>query len=114
MDINDQLPGSSESSQIEAKREIIRACLDEIIVVVESRLRAAGLSSSIFLTVPHSGDAVMTMATPLDPPDDLWSRIVEIVCKIVSERLDGRKLRRREMICVMANATMSAADVTAD
>src|ERR1022692_407579 len=80
MDTNTLLE-SSASSQIESKREIIRECLDEIIVDVERRLRAARLSSTIFLTVPCSGDAVVTMATPLDPSDDLWSHIVEIVCE---------------------------------
>ena len=105
---------SSASSRIESKREIIRDCLNEIIIVVESRLRAAGLSSTIFLTVPHSGDAVVTMATPLDPSDNLWTHIVEIVCETVSERLDGFKLRGRKMICAMANTTMVAADLTTD
>jgi hypothetical protein len=113
MDTN-PLPDSPAENRIESKREIIRQCLDEIIVVVESRLRAAGLSSTIFLTVPYSGDSVLTMATPSDPSDELWSHIVKIVCEIVSERLNGLKLRGREMVCAMANSTMVAADVTAD
>jgi hypothetical protein len=100
--------------RIESKREIIRECLDEIIVDVEGRLRAAALSSTIFLTVPHIGGAVMTMASPLDPSDDEWADVVEIVCKTVSERLNGLKLRSRDMTCAMVNAAMSAADVTAD
>jgi hypothetical protein len=104
----------SAENRIESKREIIRECLDEIIVVVESRLRAAGLSSTIFLTVPYSGDSVLTMATPLDPSDELWSHIVKIVCEIVSERLNGLKLRSRDMVCAMVNAAMGAAEVTAD
>jgi hypothetical protein len=114
MDKIEQSQTSSASSQIESKREIIRECLNEIIVDVERRMRAAGLNSAIFLTVPNSGDAVASIATPLDPPDDLWSRIVEIVCEVVSERLDGLKLRSQDMICAMANGAMSAADVTAD
>jgi hypothetical protein len=113
MDTNIQQDLTAEN-QIESKREIIRDCLDEIIVVVESRLREAGLSSTIFLTVPYSGDSVLTMATPLDPSDELWSHIVKIVCEIVSERLNGLKLRSRDMVCAMVNAAMSAADVTAN
>jgi hypothetical protein len=101
-------------NRIESKQQIIRDRLNEIIVDVESRLRAAGLSSTIFLTVPNSGNAVASIATPLDPPDDLWSRIVETVCEIVSERLDGLKLRSQDMICAAVNAKMGAADLTAD
>ena len=82
--------------------------------MVESRLRAAGLSSTIFLTVPCSGDAMLTMASPLDPSDDEWADVVEIVCKTLSERLNGLKLRSRDMTCAMANAAMSASDLTAD
>jgi hypothetical protein len=108
------LPESSVESRIESKREIIRDCLNEIIVVVESRLRAAGLSSTIFLTVPNSGASIVTMATPLDPSDDLWAHIVEIVCETVSERLGGLKLRTKDTICAAANTKMGAADLTAD
>jgi hypothetical protein len=106
--------GPPADNRVESKREIIRDCLHEIIVDVESRLRAAGLTSTIFLTVPHSGDAVASMATPLDPSDDEWSQVTEIVCSTVSDRLDGIELRGREMICAMANSTMSAADLTTD
>jgi hypothetical protein len=113
MDMN-PLPDSATEDQIESKREIIRGCLNEIIVDVESRLRAEGLSSAIFLTVPNSGDAVVSMATPLDPSDEDWSHIVEIVCGTVSERLNGLKLRSQDMICGAVNAKMGAADVTAD
>ena len=108
------LPESSSDNRIESKRAIIRDCLNDIIIVVESRLRAAGLSSTIFLTVPNSGDAIVSMATPLDPSDDEWSQVTEIICGTVSERLNGLKLRRRDMICAMVNTTMSAADVTSD
>jgi hypothetical protein len=56
----------------------------------------------------------VTMATPLDPSDDEWSHVTKIVCKTVSDRLNGIKLRGREMICAMANSTMVAADLTTD
>ena len=99
-------------TQIESKREIIRACLADVVVEIGDRLREAGLNAPIFLTVPLSGDAIVTMATPLDPTDDEWSHVTKIVCKTVSDRLDGIKLRGREMICAMANSTMVAADLT--
>jgi len=112
MDKTEQSQTLSFESQVESKREIIRACLSEIIVEIGDRLREAGLNAPIFLTVPLSGDAIVTMATPLDPSDDEWAIVTGIVCSTVSDRLHGLKLRGREMICAMANSPMVAADLT--
>jgi hypothetical protein len=103
----------SENDDTEDKRKIIRNCLSEIVAEVGNRLREAGLSCPIFLTVPNSGDAVAMMATPLDPSDADWSHVGDIVRTSVSERLDGLKLRNREMICGAANAPISTAEITA-
>jgi len=102
------------SNGIESNRKIIGACLSEVIVEVGNRLREAGLSCPIFLTVPNSGDAIVMMATPLDPCDEDWSHIGDIVRRTVSERLNGLKLRNREMICGAANAPIGAAEIAAD
>jgi hypothetical protein len=114
VDINDQSQELSSDNQIEPKREIIRACLNDVVAEIADRLREAGLTFPVFLTVPRSGDAIVTMATPLDPSDNEWSQVTKIVCSTVSERLNGLKLRGREMICAMANTTMVAADLTTD
>jgi hypothetical protein len=114
MDKTEQSQTLSFESQVESKREIIRACLSEIIVEIGDRLREAGLNAPIFLTVPLTGDGIVTMATPLDPSDEDWSQVTKIVCSSVSDRLDGVKLRGREMVCAMANSTMVAADLTLD
>jgi hypothetical protein len=105
---------SLDDPRVEAERNIIRPILDDIAQEVGNRLRDEGLNFPIFLTVPRSRIAIATMATPLDPQDDLWLRAVAIVSQIVSERLSGIKLRSREVVCAMANTTMSAADLTAD
>jgi hypothetical protein len=97
---------------IEDKRKIIRNCLSEIVVKVGKRLREAELSCPIFLTVPNSGNAVVMMATPLDPSDEDWARVGDIVRTTVSERLNGLKLRNREMICGAANVPISTAEIT--
>ena len=104
----------SMDDDIEDKREIIRDCLNEIIVEVGNRLREAGLSCPIFLTVPNSGEAIVMMATPLDPSDEDWSHVGDIVRMTVSERLNGLRLRNREMICGAANHAIGSAEITAD
>ena len=105
---------SSAESRLESKREIIRDYLGEIVGEVGNRLREAGLNCPVFLTVPNSGDAIVMMATPLDPSDADWSHVGDIVRTTVSERLNGLRLRNREMICGAANAPISTAEITAD
>lgn len=104
----------STDDDIEDKREIIRDCLNEIIVEVGNRLRQAGLNCPVFLTVPNSGEAIIMMATHLDPSDEDWNHVGDIVRTTVSERLNGLKLRNREMICGAANAAFGSAEITAD
>jgi hypothetical protein len=114
MDISPQ-PESSASDRTDPRREIIRKSLDEIVQELEVRMREAGLSDPVFLTVPSSGQALMTMATPADPNPGDWNRIIKIICVIVSGRLDGMALRSMALPCAMVSATpMNAADVIVD
>ena len=102
---------TSTDDSTEAKREIIRQSLDEISIEISRGLRDAELSYPIYLAVPSSGDAIVSMMTPLDPCDQDWSRIGDIVREVISERLDGIKLRSNELSCTMVNV---AAEITAD
>jgi hypothetical protein len=104
----------SADDGIEADRETIRKSLNEIVQELQIRMREAGLSDPVFLTVPSSGQALMTMATPADPSLEDWHRITKIICIAVSDRLDGIRLRSRTLPCAMANEAMNAADVVAD
>jgi hypothetical protein len=97
-------PDMSADDHTEKKREVIRDGLSEIVLEVGNRLREAGLNCPVFLTVPNSGDAIILMATHLDPHDEDWSRVGEIVRTTVSERLNGLRLQVRDMICGAANA----------
>jgi hypothetical protein len=98
----------------EAKREIIRQSLNEIALEVRNALLDENLGYPVYLGVPSSGNTVVSMMTPGDPSDSDWHRIGTIVQNILSERLDGILLRSTEMPCAMANATMTAAEITAD
>ena len=115
MDDNDYDPDeSSIDDRIDAQRDLIRQSLDEIANDVGMMLRDAGLTCPVFLTVPNSGNSLTTVATPIDPSDEDWSRVMAIVSQIVEERIGTGKLRSRELRCAMATATMTAAEVTAD
>jgi hypothetical protein len=105
-----QLDMTADDS-INAKREIIRQSLNEIGVAVSNGLRDADLAYPVYLGVPSSGSAVVTIMTPLDPSDQDWCRIGDIIREIISERLDGTGLRSIELPCTMVNV---APEVTAD
>jgi hypothetical protein len=110
MDTTNEL---STSERLAAHREIIRQSLDEIANDVGSALRDVGLNYPIYMTVPHSGDPIATIATPLNPSNDDWLKMSAIACRVVGRRL-GIRLRDKTLPCAMANAAMSAADLTAD
>ncbi len=110
----DKQSDTSTDERLEAEREIIRQSLDEIATEVGTALRDAGMNCPIYLAVPNSGDAITTIATPIDPPDEDWSHISAVVCQIIGKRLGGIRLRGRDLRCAMTNAAMVAADVMVD
>ena len=77
-------------------------------------MRDVGLTFPVYITVRNSGDALVTIATPLDPSDVDWQRAREIVCRTLEERVGCGRLQGRELACAIANAgAINAADVTA-
>jgi hypothetical protein len=65
----------STAERLEAHREVIRQSLHKIAIEVETALREAGLNYPIYMTLPHSGDVIATIAIPLDPSYDDWSKM---------------------------------------
>jgi len=58
----------SADNRIEQDRAIIQQSRDEIAAAVGTALRDAGLNYPVYLYIPRSGDALVTLATPVDPP----------------------------------------------
>jgi hypothetical protein len=112
MSIFDDQNEASADDKLDAQREIIRQSLNEIANDIGMAMRDVGLRFPVFLTVRDNGDALATIATPLDPSDDDWSRASEIVCQIIERKIGGGRLRSRALPCAVANAVpMSAAEV---
>ena len=44
-------------------------------------MRDVGLTFPLYITVRNSGDALVTIATPLDPSDTDWRQASEIFCR---------------------------------
>jgi hypothetical protein len=101
--------------RLNAQRDIIRQSLDAIANDIGMAMRDAGLTFPIYFAMPNSGDAVVTIATTLDPSDDDWREAAAIVCQIIQEKIGCGRLQGRELACAVANAGMIiATDVTAE
>jgi hypothetical protein len=98
-------------SHLDAKRKILRQAIDEIARQVGLALQDAGLHFPVYITVPNTGDALATIATPIDPSDIEWDHANEIVCSIFSQWIGHSEIRARPLAFAVANGTMAAADV---
>ena len=108
---------SQQSEEIDhryVQRDIIRQSLNEIANDLSMEMRDAALDFPVYMTVPNGGHSLATIATPLDPSDEDWETVTAIVCRILQKRIGGGRLRGTELTCVIANASMAAADVTAE
>ena len=66
---------SSTDDELDAQRDIIRKSLDEIANDIGMAMRDVGLTFPVYITVRNSGDALVTIATPLDPSDEEWQKV---------------------------------------
>ena len=113
MHITDQQIDQDDS--LDAQRDIIRQLLNEIVNDIGMAMQDVGLTFPVYITVRNSGDALVTIASPLDPSDDQWKQASAIVCRTLEERVGCGRLQGRELACAIANAgAINAADVTAD
>ncbi len=97
---------------LELRRNSVRGSLNEITNDIAMEMRDAGLASiPVYLVIPNSGEAIATVATPLDPSDDDWSRVMDIVCRVVQGKIGSGKLWNRGLACTAINAPLTSADV---
>jgi hypothetical protein len=101
----------TEDDWLDERREQLKLSLDQIAAEITVVLKDEGFGFPIFLTVPSSGEATMTIATPLDPSDEDWARATEIVCRLVGARIGSQGLRSRPVPCAASGMPMGAADL---
>jgi hypothetical protein len=113
--MNEIGPQTESDDKLDAHREIIRQSLNEISNDIGMALRDVGLTFPIYFVTPNSGDALVTIATTLDPSDEDWRRAAAIVCEIIEMKVGCGRLRGRELACAVANAgVINVADMTAE
>lgn len=91
------------------QRAHLTAMLDRISADVTEQLEDVGLSMPIFLVVPSTGSAVVTVGTPGHPSDDDWEAAGKIVIDVVASHLGGNmKLIGNELSCAAAGSAKAA------
>jgi hypothetical protein len=91
----DTITESTSDEGLEADRATLRQSLDQIATDVGTALRESGLSYSVHVRVPNSGDSLATLVTSVDPPDDERDKVIMIFLKIIGDRLGEIGLRSR-------------------
>jgi hypothetical protein len=107
---DDNVIDALAGDHLAAQREPLRASLDEIASAVTTALDDPVHPIAVFLTVPSSGEALLTFATPIDPTDEDWSRVSQVICDIVGNRIGVEGLYGRPVLWA-ASVPRWAADV---
>ena len=88
-----------DDEDVAAQRAKAKNLLPQITQQVKQALQEASIGVDVFLMIPASGHAIATFGTLADPPDELWSRIGEIVCSIVRRAIGLDRVCSRPLSC---------------
>jgi hypothetical protein len=103
-ELQDDAPSPGESTDDEADyRERAAAKLDQIARDAKEAMAYQGIDTPLFFLVPNSGDAILTFGTTLDPDDDEWNRIGEIVSNIVRHTVGLDRVRCQPVVCATSH-----------
>ena len=98
-----------------ARRARARNLLPDITQEVKQALKEAGIEMDVFLMIPMSGDALATFGTIIDPPDEVWVRVGEIVCAVLGRTVGLGPVRCGGLACATtADQMTSQRDLRAD
>ena len=90
-----------DDDRLNTQRDIIRQSLDDIANDIGMAMRDVGLTFPVYMTVRNSGDALVTIATTLDPSDADWQQASEIVCRIIEEKVGCGRLRGQNCLALL-------------
>jgi hypothetical protein len=99
MDINDALDDLTDEERVADRRARAKDLLNEIARQTKQALTEQGIDTSVFFLIPHTGDAIVTFGTSLNPSDHEWNRVTEIVSAIVRQTVGLDHTRCREVVC---------------
>ena len=84
---------------VRAYRARARNLLPQITQEVKQALDEASIEMDVFMVIPTTGDAVVTFGTAIDPPDEVWTRVSDIVCSIIRKAVGLDRAKCRELAC---------------
>ena len=88
-----------DDEDVAAQRAKAKDLLPQITQQVKQALQEASIGVDVFLMIPASGHAIATFGTLADPPDELWTRIGEIVCSIIRRAVGLDRVCSRPLSC---------------
>lgn len=82
------------------RRAQVTRLLPEIIERTRGALAQTHIGFDVFFLIPRSGDTILQFGTTaeLDPSDEEWNIVSDIVCKIVKDVLMMKKVITRELV----------------
>jgi hypothetical protein len=93
------------------RRQQMISILKDVAAEADLALEDAGLTMPLFFSVPSSGGAVVTFATPGDPSEEDWSLVGGIIARIVGGKLGIEGLRTNALPCAASGFPAGAADI---
>jgi hypothetical protein len=93
-----------------SQRRSLTESLNDIAAQVRMALDDAGLAVEVFLTVPSDGEALINLATPVDPSDERWVRANQIICDVVGNIIGIEGLHSRGLPCAAPGAPTDTVD----
>jgi hypothetical protein len=102
---------------VRAYRARARNLLPQITQEVKSALDEASIEIDVFMVIPTTGDAICTFGTAIDPPDEVWGKVGEIVCSVFQRVIGLGRVRCRPLACAttadLSDQVTSLAELTA-
>lgn len=90
----------TDDDDVADHRARAKAELVQIAQQVNRALQEGGIDLDLFITIPSSGDSILTFGTLGDPDDHLWTRVGEIVSSILRQTVGLDHTRCREVVCL--------------
>jgi hypothetical protein len=104
MDANDD-DDPTDDDDVMTHRARAKGMLDQIAEQARIALAEQGFDTPVFFIVP-SGEAIVTFGTIIDPPDDQWKRVSDVVVSVVRQLVGLDRTRCREVVCATTDSAV--------
>jgi len=89
----------TDEDNVAVRRARARNLLPQIVQQVKQAFDEASVEIEVFVMIPATGDPIATFGTVIDPPDEVWARVSEIVCSVVQKVVGLERARCNALSC---------------